>query len=244
MAFVLQLLRRIVRRFKTLRRVAAHVRFWSDFQAQAMLKLERLGPPNLLQPSGYTVPDRYPQIFSIVSLLLREVSEPRLLSYGCSVGDEIVALSRYVPTAHITGVDILPWNIVKAEKKTRDLKNISLYVADWPDKCSQDHFDAVFCMAVLRHKAIAATVPLCCKDILSFEQFARFVAILARCVRVGGYLIIWNSQFRFRDTEAFSQFEIVYREPTLSLQNTPVYGVNSELLIGQRYEEAIFRKTR
>lgn len=244
MALVFQLLRRIVKRFETLGRLVRLVRFWSSPQSRAISNFERLGQPNLLQPSGYTEPDRYPRIFSVMSLALRNVPAPKVLSYGCSVGDEIIALSRYIPNAHITGVDILPWNIDKSKKRTRSLQNIELYVADWPDKFPNDYFDAIFCMAVLRHQAITAAVPFCCIDILSFEQFARFVTELARCVRVGGYLIIWNSQFRFRDTEVFSQFEVVYGEPNFSLQNSPVYDVHSNLLIGQRYGEAIFRRTR
>src|SRR6202041_1232264 len=49
------------------------------------------------QPYRYTLPDRYPWLFRFAAAALEGREERKLLSFGCSRGDEVLALRRYFP---------------------------------------------------------------------------------------------------------------------------------------------------
>ena len=58
------------------------------------------------QPYAYTLPDRYPWLFDFAAERLGRIAAPRLLSFGCSRGDEVFSLARRLPRATIKGIDI------------------------------------------------------------------------------------------------------------------------------------------
>src|ERR1700730_17895603 len=75
--------------------------------------------PGGFQPYNFTLPDRYPWLFRFAAAELAERQHPRILSFGCSRGEEPFTLRRYFPTAQINGIDVDPRNIAACEARVR-----------------------------------------------------------------------------------------------------------------------------
>ena len=125
-----------------------------DRRTSALLRLS--GPELLFQPFGDTAPDRYPEIFAAIADGLADRSAPGLLSFGCSTGDEVFTLHRYLPQASIRGVDISADRIAicrsRLERETPETKaRVRFDLAVAGDIEPAAAYDAVLAMAVFRH---------------------------------------------------------------------------------------------
>jgi trans-aconitate methyltransferase len=134
----------------------------------------------------------------------------RILSFGCSTGEECVTLADYFPAALIVGADINPLNLLIAMRRGGDRVRY-VYASDrilnW-----FGGFDALFCMAVLRtpkRDHIAEHYP--------FERFAERALYLESLVRPGGLLVIHNATYRFSDTVHRCDYEAI---PVATTYNT------------------------
>ncbi|GEM_PF-3630399 len=85
-------------------RIAVSPRFRSEWRL-------RQAEGAAFQYSTVTADNRYPRIFAFVRDQLADRDRPRVLSFGCSTGEEVFSLRRYMPAADITGIDINPWAI-------------------------------------------------------------------------------------------------------------------------------------
>ena len=92
-------------------------KFICNPQFRSEYRLKRNGAHNLFQPYGTTFVDRYPRIFTFVKDQLANTAAPRLLSFGCSTGEEVFTLRRYFPQAEIVGIDINPRSIAHCRKQ-------------------------------------------------------------------------------------------------------------------------------
>jgi len=80
---------------------------WShQTRCQWLLRLTR--PVNLFQPSPATQLNRYPEIFRFVRAHVGDGADVRLLSFGCSTGEEVFSLRQYFPSAGIKGLEHQP----------------------------------------------------------------------------------------------------------------------------------------
>ena len=76
----------------------------------------------ILQTTNATHYDRYPEIFSVVSVIGKEISEKEnreldVLSFGCSFGKEVAAFEdKYFINDNIIGVDIIDESISNCKK--------------------------------------------------------------------------------------------------------------------------------
>jgi 2-polyprenyl-3-methyl-5-hydroxy-6-metoxy-1,4-benzoquinol methylase len=206
------------------------------FRSVAVLKLRR---SNLLQPANKTCEDRYPRIFRIIRDKLGNCPELRLLSFGCSTGEEVFTLRQYFPNAEIKGIDINPRNIAICQRRLRSRRDerLSFQVGDSPVGEETASYDAIFCMAVLRHGGIGAAAR--CDHLIRFSDYERIVSDLARCVRVGGFLIMRHSNFRFGDTKVATRFDELL---SMLRGPTPTFDRGHCRVEGAEYEGVIFYK--
>ena len=214
-----------------------------DYRSVALLRFEK--PHNLFQPYLNTWPDRYPLLFSFAREKLGLDPQARVLSFGCSTGEEVFSLRRYLPHAIIKGVDINRRSIATCQTelaRSPDPK-ISFEVAGSTHDEETASYDAIFCLAVLRHGDLATSGATRSERIIPFANFESMVTDLARCLKIGGFLFIAHSNFRFCDTTIFRCFEtalsLVSPEPD---PRTPLYGIDNSLLHERAYGDLVFRK--
>jgi SAM-dependent methyltransferase len=193
------------------------------------------------QPYPHTLPDRYPWLFDFAAAALNGVPEPRLLSFGCSRGEEVFSLRRRFPTAAIKGLDIDPRNIAAALARAAD-DGLSFQVASHTRAEPDAHYDAIFCLAVLCHGDLTVTGATTSEPLLRFADFEQAVADFARCLKPGGLLFLHTTNFRFCDTAAADGFEAVLQARPDQLAPDVLFDREGRLMPGERYLPVGFRK--
>jgi SAM-dependent methyltransferase len=193
------------------------------------------------QPYPHTLPDRYPWLFDFAAAALESVPEPRLLSFGCSRGEEVFSLRRRFPTAAIKGLDIDPRNIAAALARAAD--DGVRFEVDSSTRAEPDAgYDAIFCLAVLCHGDLTVTGAKTSEPLLRFADFERTVADFARCLKPGGLLFLHTTNFRFGDTAAADGFEVVLEARPDQLAPDVLFDREGRLMPGERYLPVGFRK--
>jgi SAM-dependent methyltransferase len=153
------------------------------------------------QVSGATLLDRTPTVFRFVSeRYATSVVPPRVLSFGCSTGEEVFTLAeKYFPRSVVLGVDIDADSLEVAERRAVDLP---------PEVAGRVHF---FHSKILRRQligdwsAIFAHSVLCrwpdtkgaenAGLIYPFEAFDAAVAQLVDLLSLGGLISIFNANY-------------------------------------------------
>src|SRR4029434_10026262 len=100
----------------------------------------------------------------------------------------------------VTGIDISPQRIEVCRARARKLgcENVRFAVSADSSTEPESHYDAIFAMAVFRHRGLAER-PMECQSLLSFAKFEEAMAGLTRCLKPGGHLAIRHANFRFED---------------------------------------------
>ena len=80
-------------------------------ESRGVAVLEWRRPSGLFQPYPLTFADRYPVLFKLARERIGDGADRRILSFGCSTGEEVWSLRRYFQEAEIVGIDISPRNI-------------------------------------------------------------------------------------------------------------------------------------
>lgn len=207
-----------------------------------------LRPRNLFQPYTTTEADRYPEELASVAdeLAADRRDAPRILSFGCASGAELLTLATRFPAAEITGIDINPLAVRRARRRVREAGvNGRVQVVRAADASPQPEaaYDVVLALAVLRHGHLNAG-PESCSHLLRFADFDRTVAGLCRTLRPGGLFVIRHANFRFGDSAAAAGFvPVQVGFPSDSAQGpTPVYGADDRLLPDGCRDDGIYRR--
>ncbi|KQN21218.1 hypothetical protein ASE86_14685 [Sphingomonas sp. Leaf33] len=233
-------------RLKRVHALAAAVRFVRALATPIGRGQLRAGS-GLLQPAILTGMDRHPQLFALLQALLAGRTHPRLLSFGCSTGEEAFTLAHYFPHAAIDAIDANPACIAEARRAARSREHrevadrIRFLCATSPD-AGTDNYDAVLCLSVLRHGALDVERPERCTALMPFARFAETVAALDRCLRPGGVLLLWGCNFRFCDTTIAVGYHAV-PSPAKRPQTGPFYGADDRLLPVDSYADFVFVKS-
>jgi len=222
----------------------ANVAYVPRVRRAAVLRLRRA--PNCFQPHNDTAPDRYPETFALIRDLLADRDQLRILSFGCSTGDEVFTLRTYLPTAEITGLDISAGNIRDCRRRLRRSGDALVSFRRARDASGEPtgQYDAILAMAVFRHGDLAIGHPGSCAGSVTFAAFERTIAGLARTLRSGGYLVIDHSNFAFADTATGGAFEVVAVRPVTDADRagTPQYGPDDRVVAEGAQREIVFRK--
>jgi len=200
--------------------------------------------PGQFQNYNYTLPDRYPWLFQFAAASLGAASNLHLLSFGCSRGDEVLALRKYFPTAAIKGIDIDPANIAHCQSRMRDgpSRHMAFATAATTGLEADESYDAIFCLAVLCRGDLTTRNAQLCTPSLSFENFETTVTDFARCLKPGGLLFLHTTNFRFCDAACAADFDTVLEAEPSQLARDVLFDRANKLMAGHRYSAVGFRK--
>lgn len=153
--------------------------------------------PGIHQLSPATAFDRYSALFSA---LATHVRPRRVLSFGCSTGEECATIRKYWPTAAVTGVDVNKGSLATARRRFAWAR--FHHVSNLPHLGT---FDLVLAMSVLcRHNDTRNTDDI--SGIYPFRIFEDAVARIVAAIEPHGVIVIFNANYRFEDAAAAAGF--------------------------------------
>lgn len=191
------------------------------------------------QVTTYTEADRYPLLFASVRAVLPTDTPAKILSYGCSTGEEVSSLRRVFPEAELVGTDINPAALKQAER-LHGGERIRYVPSRHPSLRDMGPFDAVFCMAVLqRFPSIMGSLENL-SDLYPFEQFSAEVERLHELVKVGGLLVLHLTSYRFADLPLADRYEAVPAE--IDRPWNPVSFEPDGTRVRRGYTDVVFRR--
>ena len=202
--------------------------------------------PGEFQPYYFTRPDRYPWLFGFAAERLGSRPNLRILSFGCSRGEEVFSLRKYFPAAVLKGIDVNPRNIARCQARVRaeNPSNMTFEIAATTQGEATGSYDAIFCLAVLVNGDLTTSAAQRSDPVLYFDTFERIVGDFARCLKPGGLLILHTTNYRFCDTAAARDFDVVYETDPKHLAPDVLFDRNNRLMSGERerYLAVAFQK--
>lgn len=160
------------------------------------------------QTTTYTSKNRYPLVFEAVKEKLVTKEPLKILSYGCSTGEEVETLRDYFPDASIVGADINKACLKICQKKFNDER--ICFIQSSPELLKKNGFyDAIFCMAVfqrLPHKVLNEGI-LDISTMYPFKKFDDQVIELDKHLNLNGLMIVHYTQYNFEDSSVAYKYE-------------------------------------
>lgn len=208
-----------------------------DRAVTAWLVLTR--PAGLMQPDGVTVADRNPRLLRAIQAHLPDRADLSLLSFGCSIGDEVFTLRRLYPTARITGIDISRARIARCRERlpAAEAARTRFVVANSAAGEGLACHDLVVANSVFRHHALDNGAVSSAR-ILPFARVEPVMNRLAATVKPGGLFALRHANFRFEDMAAAAEFE-----PVIGLTRFAVkFGRDDRRLPDAPIEHCLFRR--
>lgn len=222
--------------------VRTTIRVCVDTNFRSILRMQLLNSKNVHQTTSLTFMDRYPEIFSACRDYFEGKQDLKILSYGCSTGEEVLTLRKYFPNARIIGAEINKHSLAICRKHAVDDKISFIYST--PDEI-QKHgkFDVIFCMAVLQRKPhlIAARGISSLKKIYPFEKFEQQIVELDELVNPQGLLVVHFTQYSLWDTLVASKY-VALGDLNQNTYPTPIFNRNSEIVKNAAPQNIIFSK--
>jgi hypothetical protein len=194
----------------------------------------------IMQTASTTFMDRHPDVFEFLKLQFGD-NNLRVLSFGCSTGEECFSLRKYLPNAHIVGVDINPISIETAKKSSLCDNQMEFLNLKPQQLLNLEKFDAILCLSVLCKNPEAQELD----DISTIYPFSRFnevISILDTILDPNGFLIIRSSNFRMRDTDVFVNYNLIDYEKRRDPIDFPKFDANNKRILNFLETEEFFQK--
>jgi len=218
----------------------------TDSQYRSFLRL-RLGKPGVVhQVSNFTAQDRYPTIFKTSQAYFAgRPSRLKILSFGCSTGEEVFTLRKYFPEAEILGVDINPWNLKVCRMRNADPR-IHFMLSDFGRMADYAPFDAIFCMAVLQRSEAVKPHVQNSTHFYPFDRFDAQIRELDALLAQGGLLALYHTLYRFTDTSIAQQYHTLPVDASFMDHEpqSPKFDRQHRRLPDTPYRDVLFVKAR
>lgn len=217
-------------------------RLYIDEKYRNWILLRLRNPFKLQQFSNYTQMNRYPLIFSACRDYFGNKSDLKILSYGCSTGEEVLTLREYFPNAFIVGAEINPQALAKCGELEIDSR-ITFVHSSMNVIKRLGPFDAIFCMAVLQrtpHRVIDENITNLGR-IYPFSKFEAQIDELDQCLHNDGLLIIHHTQYLLADTSVGSRYKLL-KDARQEVEYVPRFDKNSNRIDGSFSGQSIFIK--
>lgn len=216
------------------------IRFLRDPRKRAEFLGPLLAREQQFQDSTFTRYYRYPRLFEQFSIYFRHHPAPKILSFGCSTGEEVFTLLDCVPQAAITGIDINSWCIRQCNRKNKsDTISFGLRNSKKFDELAD--LDTIFCMAVFQHTENRKKETLHTTKI-TFKSFEKELALLDQKLRVGGLFFIDQCDFDLKETILYSNYAPLKFEANRIKRALPLYNRENKRIAETRNFHRVFVK--
>jgi SAM-dependent methyltransferase len=203
-------------------------------EGRSLIWLRLVGGSEVHQTTAYTEPDRYPELMALAAKV--HPGPSRILSFGCSTGEELVALRGYFPKAQIVGAEINARSRRIAARLVATDGDASVVA---PDEIAGS-FGVIFALAVLQrepHKVAEMGLG----DLSGhypFDRFEEAVSDLVGRLEPGGLLCVTNAHYPVEAASAASLLDAVQDSPRME---PPLFGADGRRL-SHPAAHTIFRK--
>jgi hypothetical protein len=197
-----------------------------------------------MQISRCTKPNRYPRIFQICAELVRTAgfAHPRVLSYGCSTGEEVHTLAtKHFPDGEIIGLDVSAEAINQARETYFNLPSVRFDISDESVLRRIGPFSIVFAMSVLCRWPESRSLDNI-KDMFPFSLFDRQVQLLDSVVQDGGFLVIYNASYGFLQTKVSLNYDVVLHPGIKDSGFVKRFQKDGKVVTGPPPSDCIYRK--
>jgi SAM-dependent methyltransferase len=183
-----------------------------DYDSEEVLKRNlHSGIEFVSQTQTHTSNHRYTKVFHRASEILKNNPPERILSFGCSSGEEVenLALNFFTnDNQKFTGLDVNQKMLDLARANNPDPMRID-YMSSSNAKLFPDmKFDLVFAMSVLCVWPLSKGLDDLTK-VFPFERFEKMLLALDGFLNPGGMLVICNSNYRFLDTKLSGGYSVI-----------------------------------
>ena len=164
----------------------------------------------LHQIAPYTWLNRYPLLFDLAAEMAPDAR--RILSFGCSIGEELISLRNRFAYAEIVGAEINPRSRAIARGRVAADPRTTVIA---PERIAGS-FDLVFALSVLQRDPRGLKSEMEARHLAALYPFARFdagVRSLVERLRPGGFLIVANALYRVEDSSAAVELEPIVGSP-------------------------------
>lgn len=217
-------------------------RVCTDKEYYALFCLKTFKHRRVQQTTPTTSMNRYPIIFSACSEHFSKTKDIKILSYGCSTGEEVLTLRRYFPNATIVGAEINKHSLEVC--KSHNVDDKITFIKSTPRNIKKyGPFDLIFCMAVLQRSPDKITQEgiTSLKDIYPFEKFENQIVELDGYVKKDGLLVTHFTQYDFMDTTVAKKYK-VFGDYNQDDYMRSVFDKNSNLIKETYRRNSIFMK--
>lgn len=210
------------------------VKYWS------MGVLNGVNRKKIIQTASTTGINRHPDLFKVIGDLFSTKTNYKILSFGCSTGEECITLHEYFKNAAIIGVDINKKSLKAAQLKAKS-PQIEFLFSDENIIAHKGPYDIIFALSVLCKNPEAEFLEDISK-IYSFEEYEKTVLFFDQILKPGGILVIRSSNFRFKDTSIFQKFQIYKNSELRAAQLFPKFSSDNIRIPNYLDDEEIFIK--
>ena len=181
------------------------------------------------QRSTLTAPDRYPLLFQQAKLyFMNKADNPNILSFGCSTGEEVFTLGKYLPNAHVVGIDINKWCLRQCWKNNGNPRQYSFLYRFSREFEAAGNFDAIFCLAVFQRTENRTNEDNSISTTYTFGQFEQEITMLDGKLKEGGLFVIDHSDFSFKDAFCSKNYLPLPFENNQLLRYRPLFDRNNQ----------------
>ena len=144
------------------------------------------------QISNQTKPERFPKIFD--ALLEYQTDAKRILSFGCSHGDECFALANRFDAAEIVGYDINQ-NCINTARRANKFKDRVFFHSELG---GTGRYDIITVLMVLF--GVEEEVPR--------ANWDKAIVQIDKHLEINGLLVIYTSEYDFESTEIAKRYKV------------------------------------
>jgi SAM-dependent methyltransferase len=197
-----------------------------------------------IQRSGHTAPDRYPNLFRATRDLSSALgcSAPRILSFGCSTGEEASTLAlNYFQESNVVGLDI-NLNSIELAKSNHSVANRTTFACSSPDTVAEyGPYSVIFALGVLCRWPESAKLDDI-SNLFPFREFEQMVGILDNSLVTGGILVLNGTNYNFLDTVISDRYDVALAPAIMNNGAVDRFDRYGRRCVGHDGSDSIFVK--